>query len=232
MDDSENITLEYLELNGYKPVFEPDGNIPPDFKINDTAVEVRRLNQNYFTKNNIKGLEEVSIPLWQKIESLIKKINIANHTESWHVTIDFSRPLGKLKNISQEIEKGLLEFSKLPDKQSPYKISCKNYNIELYKASKTYDTYFICSAQDDLDSGGLVATEMLKNIEYCINEKSRIIKDHRIRYDKWWLVLVDRISYDLSDYEISELRSNISLPPDWEKLIIINPNNLKRSIEI
>ena len=52
---------------------------------------------------HVKGLEEVSIPLWQRIESLVKKINIANHTESWHVTIDFSRPLGKLKYVSREI---------------------------------------------------------------------------------------------------------------------------------
>jgi hypothetical protein len=64
MKKEEKIAKDYLETISNDVVFEPDGNIPPDFKLNQViAVEVRRLNQNIFKGNKPKGLEQERIKL-------------------------------------------------------------------------------------------------------------------------------------------------------------------------
>jgi hypothetical protein len=59
MDQSEKVAYQYLSSCGFRDiVYEPDGNIPPDFLVNDSvAVEVRRLNQNEQTPAGPRGLE-------------------------------------------------------------------------------------------------------------------------------------------------------------------------------
>src|SRR2546426_401166 len=65
MDDSERTILESLQNQDLGDVvYEPDGNVPPDFLVNGRiAVEVRRLNENVETDEGHRGLEEISKPL-------------------------------------------------------------------------------------------------------------------------------------------------------------------------
>jgi hypothetical protein len=65
MDCTEKRVAEFLSHRGYHDiVFEPDGNVAPDFLVNKCiAIEVRRLNQNYDRGTRIRGLEEDRIPL-------------------------------------------------------------------------------------------------------------------------------------------------------------------------
>jgi hypothetical protein len=67
MNREEKIAEAYLKSLGFKNVvFEPDGNIPPDFSMDGRiAVEVRRLNQHFFTKDEVRGLEEGRLPLFK-----------------------------------------------------------------------------------------------------------------------------------------------------------------------
>lgn len=55
MDATENIVSDHLSYRGFANVqYEPDGNIPSDFLLDgNTAIEVRRLNQNYFDGDHI-----------------------------------------------------------------------------------------------------------------------------------------------------------------------------------
>jgi len=56
MKREEKITEAYLKALGFEDiVFEPEGKSKlPDFRIDgNIAVEVRRLNQNYFKKNKL-----------------------------------------------------------------------------------------------------------------------------------------------------------------------------------
>jgi hypothetical protein len=68
MDPSERCAANFLAQRGYKNVvYEPDGNVPPDFLVDGyLAVEIRRLNQNFDFGTRIEGLEQASIPLWKK----------------------------------------------------------------------------------------------------------------------------------------------------------------------
>jgi hypothetical protein len=65
MNESEKSVYEYLTSQGLGTVvYEPDGNVPPDFLVDGRiAVEVRRLNQNEETTEGHRGLEEISKPL-------------------------------------------------------------------------------------------------------------------------------------------------------------------------
>ncbi len=71
MDNSERLVEHYLRSLGYLDiVYEPDGNVPPDFLVNrHIAVEVRRLNQNVRSvTGDLEGIEEVFVPLWQAMK--------------------------------------------------------------------------------------------------------------------------------------------------------------------
>lgn len=72
MDASEAVVEKLLKHMGFQSVvYEPDGNTPPDFLADGrVAVEVRRLNQNHDSGDGKRGLEEMSIPLWNKVEKL------------------------------------------------------------------------------------------------------------------------------------------------------------------
>jgi hypothetical protein len=94
MDHSEAAIQKLLANMGFMNVtYEPDGNIPPDFAINgEIAVEVRRLNQNFDDGSGMRGLEEISTPLWQKVTCLVESIG-ATEGNSWFVLFRFSRPV-------------------------------------------------------------------------------------------------------------------------------------------
>ena len=54
LDRAENLAYQYLINNGFNPIYEPNGGSTfPDCEIEgNISVEVRRLNENNFTKFN------------------------------------------------------------------------------------------------------------------------------------------------------------------------------------
>jgi hypothetical protein len=63
MKREEQVASEFLTTRfGKKPVYEPLGkSTPPDFSIDDTAFEVRRLNQRYINDSATKEVLSRSI---------------------------------------------------------------------------------------------------------------------------------------------------------------------------
>ena len=113
MDSSEKLVENHLRHRGYCDlVYEPDGNVPPDFLVNGTiAVEVRRLNQINFSGPAAKGLEEVAIPLWNKIIALLASMGAPTKGESWFVHFRFSRPVENWKTLEPKLQAGLKAFA-------------------------------------------------------------------------------------------------------------------------
>lgn len=119
MDPSEQLVEKYLqELGLGEVVFEPDGNIPPDFSINKSiAVEVRRLNQNHESPDgSTQGLEEAALPLEQHLENFLPTLGPSQTGESWFVGIEFHRPMGPWKPIRTQIERQLRAFMLEPNR--------------------------------------------------------------------------------------------------------------------
>jgi hypothetical protein len=114
MNREENITEAYLKSLDFKDVvFQPDGNIPPDFSIDGRiAVEVRRLNQHFFTKDEVRGLEETRIPLFTLLESSLSEFDSQYKGCSYWVAIKFHRPVEKGNTNKKAINKALTYFCK------------------------------------------------------------------------------------------------------------------------
>jgi hypothetical protein len=145
-------------------VYEPDGNIPPDFVADSRiAIEVRRLNQNFDTGNGKKGLEEDAIPLWMQIENLV--LSIKGPTDkSWFVYFRFSRPVKPWKRIGKNLKAALVSFMNQADQASGRIYTDGTFECDVIRASKPLATYFRMGGNSDRESGGFIVAELLSKI--------------------------------------------------------------------
>jgi hypothetical protein len=73
MNIDESIVFNFLQRNyGSNVVYEPDGSRPPDFLLNSKiAIEARRLNQQFFSKNKTEGLETLSYQIYGALNDVL-----------------------------------------------------------------------------------------------------------------------------------------------------------------
>ena len=73
----------------------------------------------------------------------------------------------------------------------------------------------------------------LKNIEFCLSEKSKKIAHVKNDYEEWWLILLNHIYFlGLENQHLIEiLRNKLSLG-NFDKLLILHPNTLKISLSL
>jgi hypothetical protein len=91
-----------------------------------------------------------------------------------------------------------------------------------------HPTFFTMGGYVDYDDGGWVLSEMHRNLDICIAEKSRKRRNARREYAEWWLVLVDHIGYGLPDEEDREqLRALVANAVQWDRIILLNPVDLR-----
>jgi len=235
MDRSEKIVFEYFSSQGFcDVVYEPDGNIPPDFLIDGRiAVEVRRLNQNKETPNGHRGLETVAIPLQAKVRALLKTLGPSNG-DSWFVMYRIRRPLPPWSQLSSMLRSELADFynnSNNNNNDSTITISPK-FCVTLIKTSKPHSDLFVLGGFADSDSGGFILAELSRNIKICVTEKTRKIECVRSKYPEWWLVLVDHIGYGIDKRDYEELRQLFQFEHSWDKIVLVNPLNAKQGYEL
>lgn len=234
LDASESHAYGFLTHAGYKNIqYEPDGNCPPDFLIdNSIAIEVRRLNQNYAAGNGSRGLEETSIPLWSAIQKLGSEFGKPVDSQSWFVRFTFSRPEPDWKILKPQLHDALLRFKMSTPKVSGVILELPNFKLKVNRAGGQYNDLYVMGGGSDLDSGGYVLAEMERNIRLCVLEKSKKTRDFRSKYQRWWLVLVDHISRGLDAGEVALLENDFSIAHDWDKILIIDGRDYTRSFEI
>jgi len=124
MDSTEQLVKANLDHQGYTDVvYEPVRNVPPDFLMNASiSVEVRRLNQNHEDGSEIRGLEEVAIPLWRRVENLLRSYKDLESGESWFVHFRFSRPVEEWKKLKPKLERALNAFKQMPGVRSCFRL--------------------------------------------------------------------------------------------------------------
>lgn len=237
MDDSERLVKRYLtDIDRGSVVFEPDGNIPPDFSLAGTiGVEVRRLNQNLeHPDGSIEGLEKLAIPLWQRLERLLPSIAPSSGGESWFVGIDFGRPVGTWKPLWAQIQRELLAFKARPERKQDRIRVAGNFYLDLIRSSKDEGSFFLLGISSDDDSGGWVMAEIEKNLRLCIAEKERKIAPHRNKYSEWWLVLTDHIDYSMEPEDREAFRVEIMprVQHSFSKIVLIDPRDYRRAFEV
>ena len=222
MDASEDIVKQFLSGLGYAPVYEPNGNIPPDFSIESgkIAVEVRRLNQQY----DGKGLEETLMPIFSKMKSLLESIGPPENGSSFYVSYSFSRPLN-WNGLKPKIRTALEQFETDPQQEGTRIKIDDSFELQIGPRTSARQQKFLLGMISDTDAGGFLVPKLLSALHHCVQEKSLKIAAHRRRYPVWWLCLVDHVAGPLSDETKLNLQNTFIRPPEWHKIVIISPTD-------
>ena len=218
-----------------KIVYEPDGNIPPDFSIDgQIGVEVRRLNQNFRTKNSYEGLEQVSSPLESAIEEVLLSFDSQYRGKSFWVNFDYERPvkLNQIKALKEKLRDQVQEF--LDQNFQPPRVLQVSENIifEIQTRLPTNGKTFRRAVSIDDNSGGPVIHEYIENVNLCILEKNEKIGPYKPKYQEWWLTLVDKTVLYPDEADLKEIKQNIIDLRSFTRLCIINPNDLGLVVDI
>jgi hypothetical protein len=221
MDDTERAVEAYLRSQGYLDiVFEPDGNVSPDFLVDGRiAVEARRLNQNEVGPDGYRGLEETAIPTQASIRKLLPRFGPSRDAESWYVFAKFRRPLPA--NWQSRVNRILEGFRVGAERQTSRLTVAPRFRLDLLRAGRSYDDFFVFGGYADGDTGGFVVEELAANLRICVFEKTRKVALVRSKYPVWWLILVDHISFGLDADDRAALRQLATVDHSWDKIIVI-----------
>ena len=226
MKEEEAVVHNYLnEKYPAQVVFEPDGNVPPDFCLgNKIAIEVRRLNQNFFYEDTVEGLEELEISLLRAFREVLASFGMQENRTSYYVGIFFHRPIKlSIYEFKKLIKKELQTLIQSSVSTVPEKLQISDKIMLIFLQRKTDNgNVFRCMGNVDIDAGGQIPQMYATNIQYCIKEKSIKIKQHKKRYNEWWLVLVDNMRWDLDRNDINEITYSITSLGLFERLSIIS----------
>lgn len=230
MDRSEALAKQYLETLDLAPiVYEPDGNVPPDFVLKGSIpVEVRRLNQNHEALNRYEGLEQVEAVLFRFVQRLLPLFGSAPGGKGWWVFFRFSRPLD-LKKIKIELPNVLKKFCAAPAPGGANIQLAQGFRIDIRPAGIHVENLLMLGGYSDHDAGGFVAAEIIRNLNICIAEKARKIMPYHHRYIQWWLVLPDHIGPDLNIEERSSIGEHVDVKI-FDRVILIHPRHLTRAL--
>ncbi|MBI5302617.1 MAG: hypothetical protein HY868_10805 [Chloroflexi bacterium] len=176
MNREEQITLEYLKsLLGEDVVPVPKHKDPPDILVGSTiAVEVRRLNQHFFEGGKPEGLENLSYPLDDAFEEVLKSFNHLYTGKSYWVFVDYRRPLkSEIRQAKKDMRLALQKFLDSRISKFPCEISVNSeFTFSIYKSDPGNGKLFPVAGSGDFDAGGGVIGVYAENIRHCINEKS------------------------------------------------------------
>lgn len=229
MDETEKVVYEYLEyLDLGAVIYEPDGNVPPDFLVHGRiAVEARRLNQNEVFDSGYRGLEETAFPLSMKMRKLLNSFGPPTHGSTWFVFHRYQRPV-EWNEIRPLIARQLAAFRQEEHSENNVTLAISDsFEIRLMKSATAYESLFLLGGSSDRDSGGWVLAEVLKNLQICLAEKTNKILPYKNKYPVWWLVLVDRIGFGVDERDRELYQMHLGMEYDWDKVILLSPLNFK-----
>lgn len=222
MKSFEKIVEDHLRLRGFSDVvYEPDGNVPPDFLVDGSiAVETRWLNQNDFTSTPPKGLEEAEFSLVMKLNRLLDRRGPSPETR--FIDVRYRRPIPDLRKIATATNAFLDDIlaGKVPMKGK--RSIADGVELTYESAVAGVGPMFCLGWDDDEDAGGWVIPLLNQNLAWCVLEKSRKVARYRDEYPQWWLVLVAHPLLRLSDRGKNEFRQTTALTHNWDKVIVIN----------
>ena len=221
MNQDESIAEAYLKKHHENIVYEPDGNIPPDFSIGRSiGVEVRRLNQQHRDNGNTRGLEEQRIPLNKAVENELSKYALEQNGDSYWLTLRYERNIGSLKDIKQNTVSAVQAFQ-LQNENIPFKYKLsENVTLEFVAKAQKLSRKFKIGIELDQDSGGWVVDMYTQDVIHCIKEKEQKIKPYKNQYKSWWLLLVDHINC-MDSYDKNDIVEKVTKPSSFEKIVVI-----------
>jgi hypothetical protein len=237
MKREEEMVYEYLMNLGYEEIqHEPNcqgnnGNIPPDFSIKgNIGIEVRRLNQYHNNGISYEPLEKVEHSLSDGITNFLKSYNKDGFEKSAFIDIKFSRPIRYSKSLIKELKKELDEH--LPNIHLFKEFQLRNLSVKLFPSSSKLDDVFHLGVQVDKNSGGHIVSNLYKNLELIINEKTDKVRPEFKKYNSWWLILIDDISFGVAENDLDQLNKLTPFEHCFDKILLLSPVNRTQAQEV
>lgn len=221
MNQDEKIAEAYLKNSNTNVVYEPDGNIPPDFSVNgNIGVEVRRLNQQYRENGHTKGLEEQGIRLKNAVEAEISPYPKDLNGNNYLLSLSYRRGIGKISNIRKNVKLAIGAFQ-AQSERIPFSYTLNdNVKIEFVTKASYLPRKYKIAIDSDEDSGGWVVNMYVQETTHCINEKEQKIKPYAANYSEWWLLLIDHI-HCVDNHDKNDIVAAIKKPSAFERVIVI-----------
>ncbi len=240
MDAAETAVETYLHQNGYSDiVFEPDGNVSPDFLINGSvAIEVRRLNavadlsqsnadahglgieEMESNKNeNLHELSTVAISVQKWISQLCEDLGSPGADGSYFVIYKFERPVTFNAKVKKLVRAKLQAVNGGKGKTKIFEEN--GLSVEIVSASKPLDKRFNVGVIVDQQAGGWEIDLCELALKRAIGEKESRTKGNRAKYPTWWLILVDCMGFLQSDAESKP--SPGAIQHTFDRVIVIGP---------
>lgn len=234
MDDSESVVLAFLESEGFSSIiYEPDGNVPPDFLLDGKiAVEVRRLNQHSFKRSEPVSLEELRYKLAGRVTSLLHSLGGTAPERSWFIGYRFARPAPSWHRIELAVRGWINETRESRPTAYVSREVLPGFQLYALPASGRHECEFLLGGFVDRDSGGFVISSLLDNIPHCVEEKEKKVAARRSAYGVWWLCLVDRIAYALDDHDRSQLEQWLRLSSTFDRIVLVSPSRPTNSYDL
>lgn len=232
MDKAEQVAETYLkQVFGSDVIFEPDGNITPDFLANGSvAIEVRRLNQNHFGGDAVKGLEQEQIPLYYSFSKVCSEFDTRTDEDCYWVMLKYHRPIDKMKPLKKALKEALKDFLLAPSTPKTIPIGT-NFEIQILKGGSQTNQKFRIGGESDHDSGGWIHEIYTENINHAMAEKAGKISSHKSKYPSWWLVLVDNLG-PLDEYDKPDVLKHLNKDAAWDQVVVIHPQSGVEIIKI
>lgn len=231
MDRTEELAHRYLQHRELgEIIYEPDGNVPPDFVVDGRiAVEVRRLDQ--LEPGGHRGVDETGRPFADRVRSMLA--SYGQGSEAHWLALRFRRPTPRQRSaISQAVDAFI---AAILDGEvgigAAHPVGHGAELVYLHRNAAIGDRFRV-GAVLDYDSGGFLIPQFRRSLEHCVTEKSRKTAAFRPNYPEWWLLLVDELSYGLSVRDRNDFFALEPLQNDWDRIIVVNPLDVSVWFEI
>jgi hypothetical protein len=227
MRPDERVASEFLTKRfNQEPRYEPLGkSTPPDFSIDDTAFEVRRLNQRFVREDGSnEGLEELEIPLNRAVYSELSKTPFSEQGGTIFWGLKFKRPVtGELRKIVNQLGAAARKYY-LEGSRKPREISEGGVTLHLFGASRPLGKAFRMGYGSDGDSGGMFGDIYPTSIRLALENKISKTDNIANQFDRWVLILVDEILPGMMEPldEIGVLDLNLG---HFNSVVVINSIN-------
>ncbi len=227
MNSEEKIAQDYFKKEKINNIIhEPLGNVTPDFLLNNNvAVEVRRLNKHY------KGepLEKLEYGELRKIENFIQQYKSEKKFDATSaVSLEYQRPL-IFNKIKSELKSTFDTLSRNKKFNEEIRIN-ENLAIYLFPLEERHESEFEVLGWVDHNRGGFVLKDLVDNINIVLKEKEIKIQKSKKQFSIWWLVLINYISYSISENELNRIKNLLPSSSSFSKIIILDPLKYKPSI--
>lgn len=222
MNKAENAAYAYLKHRYSDVVYEPDGNIPPDFLVDrQLAVEVRTLNDSYSSEGD-------QIRITHAVSMALKEFDRPAEDQTYWVTLCLSGPLTSLRQVKSRLRQELRQFLNGSRQNSHAIRLTDSVALALRKSSVPHRQTFRIANLKDNEAGAGIADLYRNNIRHCIEEKTKKVAAYRDRYSRWWLILIDYLCglfpNDPDDAtEIEFVKRSSRKPSVWEKILVVDP---------